>query len=102
VPANPPSWALNRLEEPTQGDILLDGHSFRTIPPTELRRRVSLVFQIPMLFPGTVVENLSYGPRLRDIFIVLGDERAALLLAQTAGRSKRERRTPCSRHRNIP
>jgi hypothetical protein len=55
-----------------------------------------------MLFPGTVVENLSYGPRLRDIFIVLGDERAALLLAQTAGRSKRERRTPCSRHRNIP
>lgn len=74
--------ALNRLDEPTRGDVLLDGHSVRTIPPPELRRRVSLVFQIPTLFPGTVAANLWYGPRLRGIRANTGDEVAVRLLAQ--------------------
>ncbi|GAB4245053.1 MAG: ATP-binding cassette domain-containing protein [Thermoleophilia bacterium] len=54
---------LCRLDEPTEGTVFLEGHDYRAIPPRELRRRVSLVAQRPHLFPGTVAENLRYGPR---------------------------------------
>ncbi len=53
---------LNRLDEPTAGKILLDGSDTRTLAPRELRRRIGLVMQRPYLFPGTVAENIRYGP----------------------------------------
>lgn len=52
---------LNRLEEPDAGRVVLDGVDIRTIAPTELRRRVGMVFQTPVLFEGTVRANLAYG-----------------------------------------
>jgi putative ABC transport system ATP-binding protein len=52
---------LNRLEEPHAGEILLDGANIRTLEPTSLRRRVGMIFQIPILFEGSVRSNLSYG-----------------------------------------
>ncbi len=57
---------LNRLDEPTGGTVLLDGRDYRQIPPRELRRRVGMVLQSPYLFPGSVADNLAYGPRQRD------------------------------------
>lgn len=57
---------LNRLDEPTSGTVLLDGTDYRQIPPRDLRRRVGMVMQSPYLFPGTVAENLTYGPRQRN------------------------------------
>jgi putative ABC transport system ATP-binding protein len=56
---------LNRLDEPTGGTVLLDGRDYREIPPRDLRRRVGMVMQSPFLFPGTVVDNLTFGPRQR-------------------------------------
>lgn len=56
---------LNRLEEPESGRVLLDGHDIRDMPPTELRKRVGMVFQTPTLFEGGVRANLSYG--LEDV-----------------------------------
>ncbi len=53
---------LNRLDEPTSGYVYLDGIDYRTIPPRELRRRVGMVMQAPYLFPGTIAENIAYGP----------------------------------------
>ncbi len=53
---------LNRLDEPTAGRILLDGTDTRDLAPRELRRRVGMVMQRPYLFPGTVAENIAYGP----------------------------------------
>lgn len=52
---------LNRLEEPDEGRVLLDGEDIRGIAPTELRRRVGMVFQTPVLFDGGVRANLTYG-----------------------------------------
>lgn len=52
---------LNRLEEPEQGRVLLDGGDIRDLPPTELRRRVCMVPQTPIVFPGGVLANLEYG-----------------------------------------
>jgi putative ABC transport system ATP-binding protein len=54
---------LNRLDEPTGGTVLLEGKDYREIPTRELRRRVGMVMQRPFVFPGTVADNLRFGPR---------------------------------------
>lgn len=51
---------LNRLDEPADGRVLLDGIDMRDIDPIALRRRVGMVFQQPFLFDMTVEENLGY------------------------------------------
>jgi putative ABC transport system ATP-binding protein len=56
---------LNRLDEPTTGTVWLEGIDYRTIPPQDLRRRVGMVMQSPHLFPGTVADNVRFGPRQR-------------------------------------
>jgi putative ABC transport system ATP-binding protein len=56
---------LNRLDEATSGTCFLDGLDYRQLPPRELRRRVGLVLQTPFLFPGTVADNLCFGPSQR-------------------------------------
>lgn len=52
---------LNRLEAPDVGRVLLDGSDVVSMDPTELRRRVGMIFQVPLLFPGDVRSNLAYG-----------------------------------------
>lgn len=56
---------LNRLDEPTDGTVFLDGVDYRDISPRELRHRVGYVPQRPALREGTVRENVMVGPRLR-------------------------------------
>ncbi len=48
---------LNRLDEPTDGTVLVAGVDYHQIAPRELRRRVGLVSQVPALFPGRVVDT---------------------------------------------
>ncbi len=67
---------LNRLDEPTQGTVLLSGRDYREIPPQELRRRVGMMMQTPYLFPGTVADNIRFGPAQRG-------ERIPLATVQT-------------------
>ncbi|GAB48192.1 ABC transporter ATP-binding protein [Mobilicoccus pelagius] len=43
------------------GRILLEGVDIADLPPEELRRRISIVFQDPSLFSDTVGENIRYG-----------------------------------------
>jgi putative ABC transport system ATP-binding protein len=52
---------LNRLEEPTNGSVLLDSSDITEIDPTQLRKRVGMIFQTPALFEGGVRGNLAYG-----------------------------------------
>ena len=54
---------INRLDEPTGGTVYLSGQDYKQLAPRELRRRVGMVLQSAYLFPGTVAENVSYGPR---------------------------------------
>lgn len=53
---------LNRLDEPTSGTVYIEGQDYRQISPRKLRRRLGLVMQRPYLFPGTVAENIRFGP----------------------------------------
>ena len=65
---------LNRLNdlienEETQlsGQILLDGQDIYAprVDVTELRRRVGMVFALPIPLPLTIHENVTYGPRMQ-------------------------------------
>ena len=56
---------VNRLIEPTEGDILVGGRSVRERDPTELRRGIGYVIQHVGLFPHlSVGENVATVPRL--------------------------------------
>jgi putative ABC transport system ATP-binding protein len=50
---------LNRLDDPDGGKVLFDGLDVRNYDVLELRRRVQLVSQVPVTFPGTVAENIA-------------------------------------------
>jgi len=68
----------NRLDEPTEGTVYLDGTDYRTLPPERLRKRVGLVPQNPALRGGTVRDNVTIGPRLRGESV--SEERLAAVL----------------------
>ena len=60
--------SLNRLTEITagagrSGRISLDGQEIHEIEVTELRRRISMVFQQPNPFPMSIFENVAYALR---------------------------------------
>lgn len=55
---------MNRLIELDSGSILFKGRVITEIDPVELRRAAVLVPQESVMLPGTVSENISYGPRL--------------------------------------
>ncbi|MGH9547285.1 MAG: ABC transporter ATP-binding protein [Terriglobales bacterium] len=57
---------LNRLDEPTSGTVFVEGADYRNIEPRELRRKLGMVTQRPYLFPGTVADNLRFGPAQRN------------------------------------
>ena len=46
---------------PREGRLLADGHPYDDIDMTQLRESIGVVMQEPVLFSGTVFENLSYG-----------------------------------------
>ena len=56
--------SINRLIEPTSGEIYLDAEPTSALDPLGLRRRVGMVFQIPALFGDSVEEAVLYGARL--------------------------------------
>ena len=60
---------LNRLADPDGGAVRFKGEDVRSLDPLELRRRAVLVPQLPAPLPGSVAENVCYGPRLcgRDV-----------------------------------
>ena len=68
---------LLRFYDPTSGRVVIDGVDAREADPRELRRRVAVVAQDPVIFAASVLENVRYGrPEARD-----GEVREALVLA---------------------
>ena len=56
---------INRLADPSEGVVRVEGEDVRTLDPIALRRRVGYVFQNIGLFPHmTVAENIAITPRL--------------------------------------
>ena len=51
---------LARFYDPQQGAILLDGHDLRDYRVADLRNQFAYVFQDPVLFSTSVLENIGY------------------------------------------
>ncbi len=52
---------LLRFYDPGSGRILVDGVDARSADPRELRRRIAVVTQDPVIFAASVLENVRYG-----------------------------------------
>src|SRR5215469_15365987 len=81
---------LNRLDEPTSGTIWLNGIDTLTLPPRELRRRIGMVMQRAYLFPGTVGENIAFGPKQQGRTISLGEIDSLLTRVGLMGYASRD------------
>jgi osmoprotectant transport system ATP-binding protein len=56
---------VNRLVEPTSGQVLIDNEDVMSVEVTQLRRRIGYVIQQVGLFPHqTIAENIATVPRL--------------------------------------
>jgi tungstate transport system ATP-binding protein len=66
---------LGLLQRPARGRLAWRGAPIPWPAPLALRRRMAMVFQAPLLFSGTVFDNVAYGLRLRG-------ERGAALSAK--------------------
>jgi len=65
---------LNRLIDlvegaRVEGQILLDGQDIFApeVDVVQLRRRVGMVFALPLPLPGSIRDNITYGPRLSGV-----------------------------------
>jgi len=81
---------LNRLDEPTNGVVRLRGQDYRDLVPEELRRRVGMVMQSAYLFPGTVAENIKYGPSQQGSSLPVEQIAALLQRVGLSGYQKRD------------
>jgi ATP-binding cassette, subfamily B, bacterial len=52
---------LVRYHDPKQGRILLDGRDIRELSLKSLRNQMAVVQQEPILFSGTIADNIRYG-----------------------------------------
>lgn len=64
--------ALNRLNElypgmKTSGQVLLEGKSIFGENVFSIRRRIGIVFALPLPLPLSIFDNVAYGPRMQGI-----------------------------------
>ncbi len=52
---------LPRFYDPQAGRITIDGTDIRTVTLRSLRKQIGIVTQDPIIFPGTIAENIAYG-----------------------------------------
>ena len=52
---------LLRLYQPTEGKITVDGEDIKNVALSSLRKHIRMVPQEPVLFSGTLAENIRYG-----------------------------------------
>jgi putative ABC transport system ATP-binding protein len=70
---------LNRMTTPDEGEIVFQGRSLESLDPIDLRRRVVMLAQMPVIFPGNVEENLTIGCRLAEKALPDRDPMRAML-----------------------
>jgi ATP-binding cassette subfamily B protein len=55
------------LYRPWSGDVLADGVSLDVLDVRSLRRQIGFVPQHPVLFPGTIAQNIRFGDTASDL-----------------------------------
>jgi len=62
---------MARLYDPTAGRVLLDGRDIRSCSPEERSEKIGFILQDPLLFTGTIRDNILYG---NDRYLRSSDE----------------------------
>jgi len=52
---------IPRFYDATSGVVRIDGHDVKKVTRASLRGRMAMVLQEPVLFSGTIAENIAYG-----------------------------------------
>jgi ATP-binding cassette subfamily B (MDR/TAP) protein 1 len=52
---------VERFYDPDDGQVLIDGVDLRELDPKWYHRQVAIVSQEPILFSGSIKENIMYG-----------------------------------------
>ena len=66
---------MDRLYDTSSGQILLYGMDIRSIDPATLAAKIGFILQEPVLFTGTIRDNILYG---NECFMPLSDEELML------------------------
>ena len=70
---------LNRLDAPSAGSVCYRGEDLSYADPAAHRRRVAMVFQRPVVLPGTIADNLREADRsLSDAQVAAALDRVGL------------------------
>jgi ATP-binding cassette subfamily B protein len=70
---------MARLYDPTAGRVLLDGRDIRSCSPEERSEKIGFILQEPLLFTGTIRDNILYG---NDRYVRYSDEQLLSLFAE--------------------
>jgi ATP-binding cassette subfamily B protein len=70
---------MARLYDPTSGRVLLDGRDIRACTPEERSGKIGFILQDPLLFTGTIRDNILYG---NDRYSSYSDEQLLNLFAE--------------------
>ena len=62
---------MDRLYDTSSGQILLYGMDIRSVDPATLAAKIGFILQEPVLFTGTIRDNILYG---NECFLPLSDE----------------------------
>lgn len=57
------AWLLLRFYDVDSGEIILDNYNIKKLGANEIRNNIAIVPQKPMLFSGSVAENLRWGDK---------------------------------------
>jgi len=71
---------LLRLHDPWSGRILVDGQDLREVDVRSLRSQIAVVRQSPVLFSGTIAENIRFGCEQASMEEVVAAAESANLL----------------------
>ena len=77
---------LNRLNEAEEGSIYFNGVDIKEMHPIKLRRKIIILGQTPILYSGTIADNLQIGLRLSEQ--PLADENRLLAYLDKVGLHK--------------
>lgn len=86
---------INRMVEPSSGQILIDGEDIAGLNPVQLRRRIGYVLQAAGLLPHrTVIDNIATVPRLNGVTRSVARREAHELLSTVGLEDSLARRYP--------
>lgn len=82
------AWLLLRFYDVNSGRILLDGHDIRDFAVNNLRSRIGIVPQNPLLFSGSVADNIRWGDSTaldEELHLIMDKAQAEFVHTMPAG-----------------